>query len=129
VKKSFIAIISATIWISLSEFGRNEFLLKEFWVNHYAGLGLVFPGEAVNGMIWGVWSLLLAVFIFIISRKFSLVSTTFITWLAAFVLMWLVVGNMAVLPFGILVYAIPLSLIEVALASWIILKIQPVSPT
>jgi hypothetical protein len=58
-----------------------------------------------------------------------LVSTTFITWLAAFVLMWLVVGNMAVLPFGILVYAIPLSLIEVALASWIILKIQPVSPT
>jgi hypothetical protein len=37
-----------------------------------------------------------------------------------FVLMWLVTGNMAVLPFGILVYAIPLSIIEVAVAALII---------
>lgn len=128
MKKSIIAILSATIWISFSEFGRNEFLLKEYWVNHYAGLGLVFPGEAVNGMIWGVWSLLLAVLIFIISRKFSLVETIFINWFAAFVLMWLVIGNMAVLPFEILGYAIPLSLFEVAWASWIILKIKPHAP-
>jgi hypothetical protein len=38
--------------------------------------------------------------------------------------MWLVVENLGVLPFGILVYAIPLSMIEVVVAVIIIKKLS-----
>ena len=123
MKKTLLPIITATIWISVSEFVRNEFLLKSYWTEHYEALGLVFPSEPVNGAVWGIWSLCLAAFIFIISKRFSLTETTFLAWFAGFVMMWLVVGNMSVLPYGILVFAIPLSLLEAFLASWIIFKL------
>ena len=123
MKKIILPIITATIWISVSEFVRNEFLLKSYWTEHYEALGLVFPSEPVNGAVWGIWSLCLAAFIFIISKRFSLTKTTLLAWFAGFVMMWLVVGNMSVLPFGILVFAIPLSLLEAFLASWIIFKL------
>jgi hypothetical protein len=38
--------------------------------------------------------------------------------------MWLVIGNMNVLPFGILPYAIPLSILESFLASLIVKKLN-----
>ena len=123
MKKIILPIITATIWISVSEFVRNEFLLKSYWTEHYEALGLVFPSEPVNGAVWGIWSLCLAAFIFIISKRFSLTETTLLAWFAGFVMMWLVVGNMSVLPYGILVFAIPLSLLEAFLASWIIFKL------
>jgi hypothetical protein len=120
LKKTILPILLATIWISVSEFVRNEFLVKHYWTNHYEGLGLTFPSEPINGAVWGLWSLLFAIAIFIISRKFSLLQTTFLSWFVGFVLMWVVVWNMAVFPVGILVYAIPLSLLEVWLATVII---------
>ncbi|MEZ4847304.1 MAG: hypothetical protein R3B93_01450 [Bacteroidia bacterium] len=123
MKKTILPILIATIWISVSEFVRNEFLLKSYWTEHYEALGLVFPSEPVNGAVWGIWSLCLAAFIFIISKRFSLTETTLLAWFAGFVMMWLVVGNMSVLPYGILVFAVPLSLLEAFLASWIIFKL------
>ncbi len=122
-RKIVLPILLATLWISLSEFVRNELLLKSYWVDHYQNLGIVFPSEPVNGAIWGIWSMLLAVAIFIISRKFTVLQTTFLAWFIAFVLMWVVIGNMGVLPYGILVFAIPLSLLEAFLATWIIQKL------
>lgn len=123
-KKPILAIVLATIWISLSEFIRNEFLLKSFWTEHYESLGIIWPGEAINGAVWGIWALCFAVAIFYINRKFNLQETFLLSWFVGFVLMWLVVGNMAVLPFGILVYAIPLSLVEAFVASYIIHKMS-----
>jgi hypothetical protein len=113
-----------TIWISISEFVRNEFLLKSYWTEHYENLGLVFPSEPINGAVWGLWSLCFAIAIFIIANKFPLLQTTLISWFVGFVLMWLVVGNMKVLPFGILPFAIPLSLLEAFLASLIMKKMS-----
>ncbi len=115
-------VILATLWISVSEFVRNEYLLKSFWINHYDGLGIPFPSEPINGAMWGIWSLALAILIYLISRKFDFLQTTLIAWLAAFVMMWMVIGNLSVLPYGILPLAIPLSLLETFLASWIIRK-------
>jgi hypothetical protein len=44
--------------------------------------------------------------------------------------MWLVIGNMGMLPYGILVFAIPLSLLEAFVASWIIRTIsRPIEKT
>lgn len=123
---AFIAILLASMWISLSEFVRNEWLFKNFWENHYQAMGLTFPSEPLNGLVWGIWSMFMAIFIFIISRKFRLLSTTFLSWFACFVLMWLVVGNLGVLPLRLLYYAVPLSVLEVFVAALIIRRIGPV---
>lgn len=126
VKKSILPILAATAWISISEFVRNEFLFKTYWVNHYRDLGLVFPSDPVNGAVWGIWSLVFAAAIYIISRRFSLLETWLLSWVVGFILMWLVVWNLDVLPVQLLVFAVPLSLLEAYLASWIVLKISPV---
>jgi hypothetical protein len=122
--KKVIALLSATVWIGISEFIRNQFLLKQLWIDHYKNLGLVFPLEPLNGAVWGIWSVMFALLIFILSQKFSLIQTALISWFTAFVMMWVTIGNLMVLPFGILWYAVPLSLLEAFLAAWIIKKID-----
>ncbi|MEZ4898546.1 MAG: hypothetical protein R2806_17030 [Saprospiraceae bacterium] len=119
-----LPVLLATLWISLSEFVRNEYLLKSYWTSHYSQLGLTFPSAPVNGAIWGVWSLVFALVIFVLARKFSQWETTLLAWVIGFVMMWLVIGNLAVLPFGILPAAIPLSLLEAFLATWIVRQFQ-----
>ena len=123
LKKTILPIFTATIWISISEFVRNEFLLKSYWTEHYAKLGLVFPNEPVNGAVWGVWSLFFAVAIFILSKKYSLWETTFLSWFTGFVLMWLVLGNMGVLPYRLLYFAVPLSFLEAFVTAFIMYKL------
>lgn len=119
----YLAILSATLWISFSEFLRNNVLLKSFWTDHYTNLGLTFPEKPVNGFFWGVWSLLFAIAIYLISTKFSTFQTTIISWLLAFLMMWVVIGNLGVLPYEILWFAIPLSIIETFVAVLIIKKL------
>ena len=58
LRSKILPLMLATIWISISEFVRNEFIVKSFWTNHYQTLGLTFPSEPVNGAVWGIWSLL-----------------------------------------------------------------------
>ena len=122
-KKTVLPILLSTIWISLSEFVRNEFIAESYWVDHYNNLGLTFPSEPINGAVWGVWSLLFAIAIYLISRKFSLLQTTFLAWFVGFVLMWVVIWNLNVLPPGLLLIALPLSLLEAFVATWIIMKL------
>jgi hypothetical protein len=122
IKKTISSILITTVWISISEFARNEFFVKAHWINHYKSLGLVFPSEPINGAIWGVWSLLFAISIFIISKKFTLIQTTLLSWFVGFVLMWVTIGNLGFLPFRLLYCAVPLSLLEAFIASFIIHK-------
>jgi len=124
LKKTILPVLLATIWISISEFARNELLVKSFWTKHYQDLGINFPSAPVNGAIWGIWSLLFAIAILIIAKKFTLIQTTFLSWLMAFVMMWVVIGNLGVLPYGMLFIAVPLSLLEAFLASLIIKKLS-----
>ncbi|MEZ5032888.1 MAG: hypothetical protein R2787_15980 [Saprospiraceae bacterium] len=121
-KHTFLPILVATLWISLSEFARNEFLLKSVWTDHYTGMGLVFPSEPVNGAMWGVWSLCFAISIYWLARRYSLMQTTALAWFVGFLLMWLVTWNMGVLPVSILPFAIPLSLLESYVATVIMKK-------
>jgi hypothetical protein len=118
--RNILSVVAATAWISVSEFARNQFLLKSFWTDHYRNLGMVFPSAPVNGAVWGIWSLLFAAAIYFLAKKFTLVQTTFLSWLMAFVMMWAVIGNLNVLPYGILVYAVPLSFLESFIAALII---------
>ena len=120
MKKTVIPILIATVWISISEFIRNQYLLQSFWSNHYQNMGLTFPSAPINGAIWGIWSLVFGVIIFILSTKFNLFQTTLLSWIIGFVMMWLVIGNLGVLPWGILPIAIPLSILESFIASYLI---------
>jgi len=124
MRNIILPVLLAAGWISISEFVRNEFLVKSFWTDHYKTLGLIFPSAPVNGALWGLWSLLFAVAIFIIARRFTLVQTTFLSWFVAFVMMWVVIGNLGVLPYGLLLFGIPLSILESFVAALIIKKLQ-----
>jgi hypothetical protein len=124
LRNTVLPVLLATIWISISEFIRNEFLFKSYWTEHYQEMGMVFPSEPLNGAVWGIWSLCFAIVIFLINKKFSLLQTTLLAWFAEFVLMWLASGNLGVLPFNLLYFAVPLSLLETFLAAFIIKKLQ-----
>jgi len=124
LKSVILPVLLATIWISISEFARNEFLVKSCWIEHYESMGLTFPSEPVNGAMWGLWSLLFAIVIFTLSRKFNFAGTCILSWVIGFVLMWVVIGNLGVLPFGILYVAVPLSMLEVVVAAVIIFKLK-----
>lgn len=122
MKKYIVPTLLATVWIALSEFLRNQLLLNDTWHNHYTDLGLIFSDGPVNGAVWGLWSLLFAACIVAMLRKMSARETGVIAWLMGFVLMWLTIGNLQVLPFAILWLAIPLSIVEVFVAIYIIQK-------
>lgn len=123
LKRTVLPILLTTMWIGLSEFARGSFLLRPYWVDHYASLGLVFPEKPVNGAFWGVWSLLFAVAVYVISRRFALVQTALLAWFVGFVLMWAVIGNLGVLPYRTLPLAVPLSLLEAFVAAFIVKKL------
>lgn len=123
--KNILAIVLTGLWVNASEFFRNEVLVKSYWLEHYLSLGMAFPSEPLNGMVWMVWGFLFALAIFIVSRKFDLIQTTLLCWLMVFVLMWIVAWNLSVFPLGLLIYAIPLSLLEVFVGAYLCKKIAP----
>ncbi len=123
IKKAILPVLLSAIWISVSEFVRNEFLLKFYWSEHYQSMGLVFPSSPLNGAIWGIWSICFAVVIFILAKKFTLIQTTLLAWFTGFIMMWIVLWNLSVFPVEILIYAIPLSLLEALVAVLIVKKL------
>jgi Na+-transporting NADH:ubiquinone oxidoreductase subunit NqrE len=123
--RNVLAIVLTGVWINASEFFRNELLLKGYWTSHYQAMGLTFPSAPINGAMWVTWGFVLAAVVFWISRKFSWVETALICWCSAFVLMWLAIWNLSVMPSGLLLYALPLSLLEAALAAAICVRMAP----
>lgn len=113
----------ATLWIAFSEFIRNQVLFSSYWTDHYSKLGVVFPAKPINGMVWGLWSLVFAICLYTLSTKFTAKQTLALGWTIGFVLMWLVIGNLGVLPYKLLIFAIPLSVLEVFVAVWIIKRL------
>jgi len=123
MKKTALAILITGFWINLSEFIRNEFLFKQEWLDKYQSLGLEFPSSYINGAIWVLWGFMFAGCIVYLCSKLTFKATFFISWLMGFALMWIVAGNMNVLPFGLLKFAVPWSMAEVALAIFIARRI------
>lgn len=117
--------IRDSIWVNVSEFFRNELLFKSYWTNHYQSLGLTFPSQPINGALWGMWGFVFAGMIYLLSRRFSLLNTVIIGWVMGFVLMWITLWNLSVLPIGLLVYAVPLSLLEVLVAAYLCKRLAP----
>jgi hypothetical protein len=116
MKRAILAFLAAGVWISISEFMRNELLFKSLWIEKYASLGLEFPSALGNNLMWGLWSFILAFAVVYILSKLGVIETMVMIWLMAFVMMWIVIGNLNVLPYALLLAAVPLSIIEVAVA-------------
>ena len=122
MKKTILPVLFSGVWITVSEFVRNEFLFKSYWVDHYQSLNLKFQTLPLNGILWTVWSFILAYVILELLQKFSFLRTLLIAWLTAFVMMWITIYNLQVLPLMLLLIAVPLSLLEVVVAELIINK-------
>ena len=123
--RTIFAVALASSWIGLSEFIRNQLILDAVWRDYYGSLHLEFPSAPVNAAIWMVWSFAFATVLHVFSRRYSLLQTTLLGWVTGFVMMWLVAWNLRVLPSSILPYAIPLSLLESFVASFICIKVNP----
>jgi hypothetical protein len=122
--RRIMGVVLTGIWVNVSEFFRNEILLKKYWIDHYQSLGMTFPSEPKNGMIWVAWGFLLAIAIYVISRKFNFLQTALIIWFTAFILMWIVIWNLNVFPSAIVIYAVPLSLLEVFIGTYICIRMS-----
>ena len=123
--KNITAIGVTGLWVNASEFFRNEVLLKSYWVDHYRTLGLEFPSEPVNGMMWMVWGFLFAAVIHMLSEKYHLLQAALLSWTVGFVLMWIVTWNLLVLPLSLLMFAVPLSLLEAFIGTLLCQKLAP----
>ncbi|HMQ76404.1 MAG TPA: hypothetical protein PKE21_16270 [Flavobacteriales bacterium] len=122
--RTVVAVLAITIWVSINEFVRNQVVLAEHWTVHYAGLGLTFPAAPLNGAVWGLWALLLAVAVVWLAQRCTLWAVGLTAWWVGFLLMWVVIGNLGVLPMGILPVAVPWSLLEAFGAAWIARRLK-----
>jgi len=127
-RHKFLAAATAGVWIVGSEFARNELLFKHLWVGHFSTLGLRFETLPLNGMLWTVWGFALGYLVAALLGRFSFGEAVFLAWLAAFPMMWLTLHNLQVLPPGLLVAAIPLSVVEVVVAAAIVRKLTKGPP-
>lgn len=121
-KKIILPILVTGIWINLSETIRWIFLIESYWIEHYKELNLVFPNEPVNMVTWMFWGFCFATIIFILSKKYKLWQAATLSWFVAFVMMWIVVWNVGVLPVKMLWINIPLSLFEAFIGALICKK-------
>lgn len=71
-KNEALAIVLTGVWITASEFARNEFLFKHYWVEHYEELALTFETLSLNGIVRTVWSLLFAYIIYTLLQQYAL---------------------------------------------------------
>ncbi len=79
----------------------------------------MFPSALFNGALWAVWGFVLVGCIVWVRRRISWSRTVALCWTMGFALMWIVIGNLNVLPLALLPIALPWSLVEVAVAAWI----------
>ncbi|MFN4100717.1 MAG: hypothetical protein ACK4GT_13155 [Pararhodobacter sp.] len=120
MKHPVMPFLAAAVWIIISEILRNEVLLRSYWERHYAGLGLEYPDAALSGLTWVLWSVCLTGLLWVILRRFKLFEGVGVAWFAGFPMMWVVTGNLGVLPFALLLYSVPLSLLETLVAALIL---------
>lgn len=124
IRKDIFPVIISGIWITISEFLRNEFIFKSYWINHFSSLGLVFKTLPLNGILWMVWGFSLSCVLYRLLQKFSFKEAILLSWIPAFFMMWITIYNLQVLPLELLLFAVPLSLVEIFVAGIIIRKIR-----
>ena len=119
LKKAIWEILLVSIWINIFETLRWMLFAKPEIDMHFKAANLVLPNEPINNLLWLIWGIIIAVMIFIVSKKFKVLQTTFIVWITVYVMHWIALWNMAVLPINILWLAVPLTFINVLVGALI----------
>ena len=123
-KKAIWQILLVSLWINIFETLRWMLFAKPSIDIHFKAANLVLPNEPVNNLLWIIWGIIIAVMIFIISKKFKILQTTFIVWITVYIMHWIALWNMAVLPINILWLAVPLTFINVFVGALICNKFK-----
>ena len=118
-KKTILQILLVSLWVNIFETLRWMLFAKPDIDMHFKAANLVLPDEPVNNLLWLIWGIIIAVMIFIVSKKFKVLQTTFIVWITVYVMHWIALWNMAVLPINILWLAVPLTFINVLVGALI----------
>jgi hypothetical protein len=118
-KKAFWQVLLVSLWVNIFETLRWMLFAKPDIDIHFKAANLVLPNEPVNNILWLIWGIIIAVMIFIISKKFKVLQTTFIVWIIVYVMHWIALWNMAVLPINVLWLAVPLNFINVLVGALI----------
>jgi len=119
LKKAIWQILLVSIWINIFETLRWMLFAKPEIDMHFKAANLVLPNEPINNLLCLIWGIIIAVMIFIVSKKFKVLQTTFIVWITVYVMHWIALWNMAVLPINILWLAVPLTFINVLIGALI----------
>jgi hypothetical protein len=123
-KKTILPIILIGLWINISITIGWILILEGYWIEKFQSINLVFPTGLINNITWMIWGFMLATIIFIFSKKFTLWQTTFLAWFVAFIMMWVIVWNVGVLPTGMLLFNIPNSLFVTFIGALICKKLK-----
>ena len=118
-----IAVLA--VWVNLAETVRWVLYSKSRFEAVYRSFGVELPNEPVNGILWMLWGVMIAWIVYALSRRFTLLQTTLITWLAVFVSVWIALWNFALLPLGMLPVVAPLSLLTVYVAALVAQRLPP----
>ena len=117
-------VLLVAIWINFSGTVRWMLFAKPKFDALYKGRGLDFPNALANNILWILWGVLAAVLVVFLSRKFTMLHTFFLSYLAAFAMHWILLWNVAALPLDLLWIAVPWSLFEVFVAALISNRLQ-----
>jgi hypothetical protein len=118
-KKVFWQVLIVSLWVNIFETLRWILFVKPDIDIYFKSANLVLPNGPINNMLWLIWGIIIAVMIFIISKKYKVLQTTFIVWVTVYVMHWIALWNMAVLPINILLLAVPLTFINVLVGALI----------
>ncbi len=127
-KQFIIVTLITSLWVQASEIFRYFVLViprvKTFWND----LGTIAHMDILIFLIWGVWGTVLTgmvVYFFWLyaqvygNNRKSIWISGILSWMFFFVLFWIGAANMGYSDWSILWITLPLSLIELIVASWI----------
>jgi hypothetical protein len=112
-KNAIWHILIVSLWINIAETLRWLLYSKAYFLEHYQSLNLVLPFGPIYLILWLIWGILLSTIIYIISKKYTLLQTTVMIWIMAFLMVWITLFNLNVLPLSMLWLVIPLSFIDI----------------
>jgi hypothetical protein len=118
-KKAIWQVIILSIWINLAETIRWIAFAKPYFVSHFQNMNIEPPSGPVYLIIWFVWGILLAIYIYIISLKFSTIKATLIIWLSVYSGIWIMLFNLKLVTFPILLAIAAFCFIEIIIGTLI----------
>ena len=118
-KKAIWQVIILSIWINLAETIRWIVFAKPYFVSHFQNMNIEPPSGPVYLIIWFVWGILLALYIYIISLKFSTIKATLIIWLSVYSGIWIMLFNLKLVTFPILLAIAAFCFIEIFIGTLI----------